>query len=384
MIDFLFELTNYISLITVVQLLSFSFYLILTRRKDQHLLGFFLIANSSYILDFWLLRYSSSAYNVVPDLYMLFLPFGYLFGPLLYAYTLSVIKKKTDFKWKFMAHAIPFILVQTYRLFFFHVKSFEEKTMMIKDSVLFPGVLFEFVFWGIFISSITYIVFSLRQIREFKFEAKENLSSIEKLNISWLNLIVFGFLAMWGTDLSSYLLSLAGLRTPLILEIFLFISLSINLIFANLILFKGLRHPELLHENWVSKPAKAKYESSNISEENKKKIADELKFLMENNKPYLEPDLTLNELAEILKIHPRTLSQVINEKIEMSFYDFVNGYRINEACAKLADPEFDSETILGVLLESGFNSKSVFNTLFKKTTGITPTEYRRRVKKNSV
>lgn len=383
MIDLLFELTNYISLITVVQLLSFSLYLILTKRKDQLLLGFFLIANSMYILDFWLLRYSRMVYNSAPDLYMLFLPFGYLFGPLLYAYTLSVIKKKKDFDWKFLAHAIPFLFVQTYRLFFFHVKSFEEKTMMIKNIVLFPGLLFDIVFWGIFISSITYILFSLRQIREFKFEAKENLSSIEKLNISWLNLIVYGFLAMWGTDLSSYFLSLAGLRTPLILEIFLFVSLSINLIFANLILFKGLRHPELLHDNWVSKPAKAKYETSNISEEQKKKIADELKSLMENEKPYLEPDLTLNELAEILKIHPRALSQVINEKIEMSFYDFVNGYRINEACEKLSDPEQDSETIMGILLESGFNSKSVFNSLFKKITGITPTEYRRSSRKIS-
>lgn len=381
MTDFLFDITNYISLITVVQLLSFSLYLILTKRKDQLLLGFFLIANSLYILDFWLIRYGNAIFNNVPELYLLLLPFGLLFGPLLYANSVFALGKKDKFIWKSLYHAIPFFLLYCFFIISFQIKSYEEKILLIKEGTLLSESVSHLLLWSLFISCITYITLALRKILNYKIDAKENLSSIEKLNIDWLMLIVFGFLAMWGTDFISYLLSLAGIRTYEIREVFLFISLSINLVFANLILIMGLRHPELLHENWITKQPKPKYESSSLPEENKIQISNELKNLMKDKKPFLEPDLTLNDLAEMLKIHPRTLSQIINEKIEMSFYDYVNGFRINEACAKLTNPEFDSETIMGILLESGFNSKSVFNSLFKKTTGVTPSEYRKRFRK---
>ena len=99
---------------------------------------------------------------------------------------------------------------------------------------------------------------------------------------------------------------------------------------------------------------------------------------MSNEKPYLTSTLTLKELAERLDLNPRILSRVINERKNQNFFDFINGYRIDDAKMILSNPAKRKMTILEVLYGVGFNSKSVFNTTFKKNTGVTPTEYRKR------
>ncbi|MGI4834695.1 MAG: helix-turn-helix domain-containing protein [Janthinobacterium lividum] len=99
--------------------------------------------------------------------------------------------------------------------------------------------------------------------------------------------------------------------------------------------------------------------------------------LMEVEKPWLEPELTLAELAQHLRAHPALLSKVINQGCGQNFNDFVNGYRVAEARRKLADPRFAHYSLVGVALESGFNSKSTFNRVFKKLTGQAPGELAR-------
>jgi AraC-like DNA-binding protein len=96
--------------------------------------------------------------------------------------------------------------------------------------------------------------------------------------------------------------------------------------------------------------------------------------LMADEKPWLEPELTLAELAQRLRLHPAQLSKLINLGCGQSFSDFVNTYRVAEARRKLADPRFAHYSLVGVALESGFNSKSTFNRVFKKITGQVPRE----------
>ena len=96
--------------------------------------------------------------------------------------------------------------------------------------------------------------------------------------------------------------------------------------------------------------------------------------LMEAEKPWLEPELTLAELAQRLRTNPSLLSKVINQGCGQNFNDFVNGYRVAEARRKLADPRFAHYSLVGVALASGFNSKSTFNRVFKKLTGQAPGE----------
>jgi AraC-like DNA-binding protein len=96
--------------------------------------------------------------------------------------------------------------------------------------------------------------------------------------------------------------------------------------------------------------------------------------LMADERPWLEPELTLADLAQRLRLHPAQLSKVVNLGCGQNFSDFVNCYRVAEAQRKLADPRFAHYSLVGVALESGFNSKSTFNRVFKKLTGQVPGE----------
>ncbi|MEM6285732.1 MAG: helix-turn-helix transcriptional regulator [Bacteroidota bacterium] len=107
--------------------------------------------------------------------------------------------------------------------------------------------------------------------------------------------------------------------------------------------------------------------------------ADALRVLMEAERPYLDPEVRLGTLAHRLGVSERTLSQVLAEAMGGTFYDVVNGYRVAEAQARLADPAHSHLTVLAVGLDAGFSSKASFNRVFKKVAGETPSAYRARM-----
>ncbi|SRR6266496_803464 len=125
-------------------------------------------------------------------------------------------------------------------------------------------------------------------------------------------------------------------------------------------------------------PSPPQTSTADLERIEKEKILLTVLNYMQNNKPYLEPELTLDQLASQLSLKSRVLSQVINEILGQNFYDFINRHRIEEASRLLTNPKDEKITILEVLYEVGFNSKSSFNTLFKKYTGVTPTEFRKK------
>ena len=98
---------------------------------------------------------------------------------------------------------------------------------------------------------------------------------------------------------------------------------------------------------------------------------------MQIDQPFLDPSITVKQLADRLAISDRILSQTINEYRKQNFYDFINNYRINFAKDLLNNPIDEKMTVLEVLYAAGFNSKSAFNVAFKKETGLTPSQFRR-------
>ena len=98
---------------------------------------------------------------------------------------------------------------------------------------------------------------------------------------------------------------------------------------------------------------------------------------MKTTKGFLNPELTVKDMAEELDIPARYVSQIINQYARQNFYDFVNSYRIEEAKRLFAETSRDKKTVLEILYQAGFNTKSAFNAAFKKHTGMTPTSYRR-------
>ncbi|RKR11371.1 LOW QUALITY PROTEIN: AraC family transcriptional regulator [Flavobacterium sp. 81] len=104
--------------------------------------------------------------------------------------------------------------------------------------------------------------------------------------------------------------------------------------------------------------------------------------LMETEKPFLEFGLSLVKLAGSMKISTHILSYVINNGFGENFYQFINRYRIEEAKKLMIDSETDRLSLLGIGFSVGFNSKTVFNTTFKKVTGQTPSEYKKQIGSN--
>jgi YesN/AraC family two-component response regulator len=103
-----------------------------------------------------------------------------------------------------------------------------------------------------------------------------------------------------------------------------------------------------------------------------------LNSFMTESEPYLEPTLSIYDLSKQLNIPAKDLSLLINHNLNQHFFDYVNGFRISKAMEMLKDPLKKELTVLEILYEVGFNSKSSFNTAFKKVTHLTPTEYRRK------
>jgi AraC-like DNA-binding protein len=119
-----------------------------------------------------------------------------------------------------------------------------------------------------------------------------------------------------------------------------------------------------------------KYERSTLTPERAERYLKRLRELMESERPYADGELTVQKLAARLSIPAQHLSQLVNGRLNQSFTDFVNAYRVEEAKRKLTDPRLKHYSILGIAEEVGFNSKSSFNAVFKKQTGMTPSEFR--------
>jgi AraC-like DNA-binding protein len=122
--------------------------------------------------------------------------------------------------------------------------------------------------------------------------------------------------------------------------------------------------------------ATVKYNKSTLTTEQATDIKAQLEQLMASERCFLEDDLTLAALASRLTLSPHHLSQVLNESMQTSFYDYINELRVAEVARCLRDPAYSSQTVLDIALASGFSSKTTFNTVFKRAIGLTPTAYR--------
>ena len=104
-------------------------------------------------------------------------------------------------------------------------------------------------------------------------------------------------------------------------------------------------------------------------------LKEKIESYMEKSKPFTNPNLTLNELANKVKIQPHILSKVINQGFQKNFFDFINNYRIDEFKKRMEDNRYKNHTLISVAYDVGFNSKTAFNRSFKKITNQTPSEF---------
>jgi AraC-like DNA-binding protein len=364
------NITSFIAFITALQLTLFSIFVLTTRhriRKSLRVLSIFLLSNAIFILAYLFRKYSADLGMDPFPLTSFMFSSGFLFGPSLYLYSVNMIRKVQLKGNLLVLHLVPFFLF----LFFIVIHG------LVTKSGVTPFPLSQYILSAMHIQILCYMVVSIKEISAYQDRIKNAFSSLEKMNLNWLKLNVIAFLCMWLVDIANFLLGKLEVLPDEALVLMTFVSILINFLFANLIIYKGLTTPELFIES-PETPVKNKYSGSLLSPEQSIKIAEKLKNFMEKEKPFLEPEITLQQLSERIDINPRHVSRVINEKFNKNFFEFVNYYRVEEAKTQLVTDIGLEKTVLEILYECGFNSKSVFNTFFKKSTGLTPSQYRKQ------
>lgn len=118
-----------------------------------------------------------------------------------------------------------------------------------------------------------------------------------------------------------------------------------------------------------------KYRSSSLRSIDEIKLYDQLKQLLDTDKLYLNPELSLKTVADLLNTNTKYLSQVVNHQAGINFQQFVNLYRVKEAKHKIVKDSFSNLTLYGIALQCGFKNKSTFYKVFKEVTGYTPKDF---------
>lgn len=322
--------------------------------------------------------YSKGWYKLFPHAMGFSYPFPYLYGPLFFLYIKLISKKEERLRAIELLHFTPILAFYciTAPIFFY---SGEEKIAFVNNMFLniHPPIftIFEAI---VPIQGITYTILTIKTVAEYNRSIKDSYSNIDLINLNWLKYLILGMIIIWSIVA---FITVAELVMPPLSHIDALLNIPLSILIYS-IGYMGLRQPEIFLDPSSISPRSegaAKYKKSGLSDENAEEIKRRLLALMISNKPYLDQDFTLQKLAERLKTSSHNLSEVINTRLHQSYYDFVNQYRVEEFKNRLADPESERYNLLSIAFDSGFKSKGTFNSIFKKSTGITPSEYKERL-----
>jgi AraC-like DNA-binding protein len=361
-------------LLTIFQLLIFAVVLFArskSRWSDQLFLGLFFFSLAVNIFNYFLFQQAHSLFaSRTIHLFYLGSPFAFSYAPAFYLYLLFNINRNKKIAAKYTLHFAPFLILMAYIIAFFTLLPLSEKREILMQNGLFSQKVYLLLIISIHLQVLYYALLCLRQVLIFKRHLKNLYSSKDRLNFSWITSMFVAILCLWLLDLGRFLFAFFSEPSKIFFESCLFIGF---LIFCYIFLHKAMSS-RFFHTD--DEPTSGNKKLS-LSLPLRKKYEQQLTQHMADKKPFLDPEINLFELSQQVAIPPRSLSEVLNASFQQNFYDFINSYRVKESELLFKSNWEADKTILEILYEVGFNSKSSFNSAFKKLTGITPTEYRR-------
>lgn len=304
-------------------------------------------------------------------------------GAITFIYVDVLTSQKQEFKWYYLLHGLPYVTFTV--ILFIKLQSNEnpvitEAIMEIEDSR--TQIMLAQTIINVFNGPV-YMVVSWILLKKHDRNIHSKFSYTENIDLKWLKYVMASFVVL--------LIVVVFMNVASNYNDFIQWRTADNIIFSTftlLVFFLGYHgvKQQIIFSPISTDPNngntkiqignnKSQYINSSLTENESKGHLKKLIDLMENEQPYLDGKLSLNQVAEGLAISPNHLSQVINENLNKNFFDFVNGYRIELIKKKMMAPESKNLTILALAYDSGFNSKSSFNNIFKKVTGATPSQY---------
>lgn len=329
-------------------------------QRSNKIASVLLICISLWLVDAFF--NSAGIYQQDPDYYFKPIYFSFAFGPLIYFYVKSMTNADFRFRKKDAVHFIP-VFLQFGLYLFLTFQDYSYKRWYWRE--VHQPYTYRIEFIGTFISLAIYLLTSLRLLSRYQKWVNNHFSEVSKLKLNWLRVVLAIMLVLcvqWFVEVI--------LREGFNNYIFNYSILILGI--ATLVLaFGGIRQSNLSEVSFVEEIPEAKAMVDFIDDELIKMIIDQ----MEKEKDYLNPTLTLKDFAKAMDQSPRLISQHINHGLNQSFIDFVNTYRVNEVKRRIESDDKKKYTLLAIGFDSGFNSKSTFQRIFKKHTGVAPGDY---------
>ena len=328
-----------------------------------------------YIVD-------NNGINEYPYLLGVEMPMPILHGIFLYFYTLAITGNKLKKKWHVILHFIPFLSLIILAIPFYTLSNVEKIYVFENDGAGFEWYsLYSLIL--ISTSGFFYSIWALILVKKHQSKIQNRFSNTDKKELQWLRSLSIGYAIIWVIAVFFEGPIIFSAVVILVLFIAFFGINQLNIFYSNIAPLENnqLKPKEALEvttENAMSlneKKKVEKYAKSGLTEQKATDIYENLKDLMVKNSYYKNEDLTLVELSKKLEVHPNHLSQVINEKENKNFYNYINTLRIEEFIQLALLPENKKYTMISLAYDCGFSTKSTFNKHFKLVTGKTPTSY---------
>jgi AraC-like DNA-binding protein len=339
-----------------------SFFLIRHKKRDHSLIFLTLLLivaglqlTFKVITKVWLMENVGLFYNLSYCL-------PYLAGPLIYFFIRSRLTAYT-FSKSHLLHFLPFVIV-----LISHLRAFIAQTAYVDAFTVW--ILYDYVALVFELTSlIIYSVLSWNLLKKSSTSIKKNLSQFLGF-VSGAEAVIIVAIALMHHFYGTF----PDVRLLFLVLTFLIYWISYKLMSQPELFLPLLKDTDVVPMKVATNASK--YSHSGLKPEDAERIADLLNNAMHEKKLYLESDLTIDKLASSLNISRHHLSQVLNDRFQKSYFDFLNGFRIEEARKRLADQKNSRFTIAAIALDSGFSSVSSFNESFKKQFGITPSKFR--------
>ncbi len=287
----------------------------------------------------------------------------FLFGPLIYFYVKALTSQQMRFHFKYLLHFVPFFFFILLYYYIGHI-SYQSGFIQILNTLL-P--------WLMMVQMLIYLISALQLLKKYSNKIHNNFSSLEKINLNWLLFLMICQFIIWPL---SFIVEMFK-STPVQVNI-MWLAISI---FIYSIGYFGIYQPEIFtgklqFDGPAGQSEKKKYIKSTLTEDQSEIIFQKLASYMQTTKPYLNSNLNLPLLSQQLSVSTHHLSQILNERIGQNFFEYINKFRVDEAKRLLKDQHFQHLTLAAIGFEAGFNSVSSFNSIFKKYTSQTPSDYR--------
>jgi AraC-like DNA-binding protein len=292
--------------------------------------------------------------------------------PSIYLATCHFVNPKRVFSLKDLLHFLPFFSFGILNIPYFLMSASEKIAVsnLNQNPTNISSIANYLILFLLYAQCGIYWFLSFRLILKHQKNIQKINSSTDSVDLVWLKQMLWGLLIMlvlWIIQ-DSFLHEISITIWGFLLSAFYIASFAVTQ--KEIYPFKKeelVTISEIINNSIQPEPVEE------VSEVSKKKLEE----LFLTKRPYLEPDLTLPKLAEIMQMTTHELSGLINNGFQKNFYHFINGYRIEECKRFLKDSKDDSVNMLRIAYESGFNSKTTFNTAFKAYTGMSPTEYQK-------